>query len=92
MELIFERSRPGCKGVSMPAKDVPVEVELDPGFLRKKDAELPDVSQVPVSDALSCTCEMLADWWVAHPEIIRMRAAVRMMFVLLIRGVIDIRE
>ncbi len=48
MELIFERSKPGRKGISLPVKDVPAEVKVDRAFLRQKDAELPAVSEPQV--------------------------------------------
>ncbi|MGB2630412.1 MAG: aminomethyl-transferring glycine dehydrogenase subunit GcvPB [Candidatus Omnitrophota bacterium] len=45
MELIFERSKEGKGGVKMPASDVPVKVEVASKFRRKKDADLPSVSE-----------------------------------------------
>ncbi len=48
MELIFEKSRHGRKGLTLPAKDVPADAELDKKFVRKKDAELPSVSELDV--------------------------------------------
>ncbi|MGB2600723.1 MAG: aminomethyl-transferring glycine dehydrogenase subunit GcvPB [Candidatus Omnitrophota bacterium] len=48
MELIFERSKPGRKGVSLPLSDVPAEVKVDRKFKRAKDAELPCVSEPQV--------------------------------------------
>lgn len=46
--LIFERSRPGRKGYSLPAADVPVrgpEALLPPGRLRRRPPALPEVSE-----------------------------------------------
>ncbi len=48
MELIFEKSRPGRKGLTLPEKDVPAEAKLDPKYARKEDAELPCVSELDV--------------------------------------------
>ncbi len=48
MELIFEMSKPGKTGVTLPAKDVPAETKLDPGYMRDKAAELPCVSEPEV--------------------------------------------
>ncbi|MFH1665874.1 MAG: aminomethyl-transferring glycine dehydrogenase subunit GcvPB [Candidatus Omnitrophota bacterium] len=45
MELIFEMSKAGRKGVTLPEKGVPVKVDVDPRYLREKDAELPNVSE-----------------------------------------------
>ncbi|MFH1304957.1 MAG: aminomethyl-transferring glycine dehydrogenase subunit GcvPB, partial [Candidatus Omnitrophota bacterium] len=48
MELIFERSKPGKKGVKLPLKDVPAECRLDAGYKRSADAELPSISEPEV--------------------------------------------
>jgi len=48
MELIFEKSRPGRKGLTLPERDVPAEAKLDPKYARKEDAELPCVSELDV--------------------------------------------
>lgn len=48
MELIFDMSKSGKRGVSLPSKDVPSEVKLSDKFRRKKDAELPSVSEPEV--------------------------------------------
>ncbi|MCX7994687.1 MAG: aminomethyl-transferring glycine dehydrogenase subunit GcvPB [candidate division WOR-3 bacterium] len=47
MELIFERSRPGRKGFSLPRLDVP-ESELPSKYRRKTPAELPELSEPEV--------------------------------------------
>jgi glycine dehydrogenase subunit 2 len=44
MELIFELSRPGRKGYSLPSLDVP-EVKIKEEFRRKTPAPLPEVSE-----------------------------------------------
>lgn len=47
--LIFELSRPGRKGDSLPENDVPevaVEDLLDSKFVRRDDADLPEVSEL----------------------------------------------
>ncbi|MBD3426771.1 MAG: aminotransferase class V-fold PLP-dependent enzyme [Candidatus Omnitrophica bacterium] len=48
MELIFERSKEGRTGVSLPSSDVPTRVKVDERFTREKDAELPCVSEPQV--------------------------------------------
>ena len=45
MELIFEQSKAGRKGVTLPAKDVPGGAEIDKKYKRVVDAELPSVSE-----------------------------------------------
>jgi glycine dehydrogenase subunit 2 len=45
MELIFERSRQGRRGYSLPRRDVPVSCKLDKKYIRKRDPELPSVSE-----------------------------------------------
>ncbi len=45
MELIFEISKPGRKGVSLPASDVPQRASLDARFARAGGPELPNVSE-----------------------------------------------
>ena len=45
MELIFERSRPGRKGYSLPERDVPVSTTLNPLYRRQRDAGLPSVTE-----------------------------------------------
>jgi glycine dehydrogenase subunit 2 len=45
MELIFERSREGRRGHSLPARDVPESFELEGRYLRAKPPELPSVSE-----------------------------------------------
>ncbi|MBU0571256.1 MAG: aminomethyl-transferring glycine dehydrogenase subunit GcvPB [Candidatus Omnitrophica bacterium] len=48
MELIFELSRAGRRGVKMPTGDVPESASLDPVYTREKDAELPSLSEPEV--------------------------------------------
>ncbi|MFC1643933.1 aminomethyl-transferring glycine dehydrogenase subunit GcvPB [Candidatus Omnitrophota bacterium] len=48
MELIFEISKQGRKGVTLPALDVPESGGIDPRYKRAKDAELPCVSEQEV--------------------------------------------
>ncbi len=48
MELIFETSRPGRRGVTLPASDVPARAALDQRYLRAAPAELPSVSELDV--------------------------------------------
>lgn len=48
MELIFERSKAGRRGVRMPEKDVPSSVKLPHKFKRASDAELPEISEPEV--------------------------------------------
>jgi len=45
MELIFERSKAGRKGYSLPARDVPESLRLDDQYIRQSDPELPSVSE-----------------------------------------------
>jgi glycine dehydrogenase subunit 2 len=47
MELIFEISKQGRKGYSLPTCDVP-EIEISDRFRRKKIATLPEVSEPQV--------------------------------------------
>jgi len=48
MELIFDRSKPGKKGIRLPEKDVPVSGEIESKYKRKDLAELPQVSEPEV--------------------------------------------
>ncbi|NQU45025.1 aminomethyl-transferring glycine dehydrogenase subunit GcvPB [bacterium] len=48
MELIFEKSRPGRHGVSLPNNDVPVEVEIPDSLRREKNSGLPNVPEPEV--------------------------------------------
>ncbi len=48
MELIFELSKDGKRGVKMPVSDVPKMPALDPAYMREKDAELPCLSEPEV--------------------------------------------
>lgn len=44
--LIFEKSKNGRRGIKFPEPDVPLSEELPEKFCRKKDAELPEVSEL----------------------------------------------
>jgi glycine dehydrogenase subunit 2 len=46
MELIYEKSRPGRRGVALPASDVPRAAELPGNILRETKAALPEVSEL----------------------------------------------
>src|SRR6266567_1287233 len=46
MELIYEKSRPGRRGVALPASDVPRAAELPGNILRRDKAALPEVSEL----------------------------------------------
>ncbi|KGP72943.1 aminomethyl-transferring glycine dehydrogenase subunit GcvPB [Pontibacillus yanchengensis] len=47
--LIFERSQEGRMGYSLPELDVPeVEIELEEPYVRKNDADLPEVSELQI--------------------------------------------
>lgn len=51
-KLIFEKSRTGNKGYSLPKQDVPekqVDSLIPQRFLRKQDAELPEISEIEVA-------------------------------------------
>ena len=48
MKLIFEVSKPGKSGVTIPKTDVRVKCEVDPRYKRAADAELPCVSEPEV--------------------------------------------
>ncbi len=48
MELIFSKSRPGRKGSSLPALDVPEANAIPEALKRKKPAELPEVTEQDV--------------------------------------------
>ncbi len=48
MELIFEKSKPGRKGYSLPPSDVPVHVDLPADLCRKKEAPLPSLTEQQV--------------------------------------------
>ena len=48
MELIFERSVKGRRGVKLPDSDVPKLEKLDAKYLRKEAAPLPEVSELDV--------------------------------------------
>jgi len=46
MQLIFEKTVPGRKGVKLPAADVPAAAPLPAEFLRKEPAELAETSEL----------------------------------------------
>ncbi len=46
MELIFEKSTPGRRGVRLPAADVPAAQPLPNGLLRNEPAGLPELSEL----------------------------------------------
>jgi glycine dehydrogenase subunit 2 len=46
MELIFEKSTPGRRGVRLPAPDVPAAPPLPKGLLRSEPAGLPELSEL----------------------------------------------
>ncbi len=48
MELIFEKSRKGKIGGTLPVKDTALSAEMDKKYLRSRDAELPCVSEPEV--------------------------------------------
>jgi len=45
MELIFEKSRPGRKGYSLPRRDVPARASLPPVYMRAEEPNLPSVTE-----------------------------------------------
>lgn len=46
--LIFEKSVPGRRGLTLPESDVPVQADIRPDLLRDKPAELPEGSELDV--------------------------------------------
>lgn len=46
MELIFDTSKPGRKGTSLPAMDVPDQCSIPRELMRENDAPLPEVSEL----------------------------------------------
>jgi len=48
MELIYEKSVSGRRGVRLPASDVPPAAELPPQYLRSVDTTLPELSELDV--------------------------------------------
>jgi glycine dehydrogenase subunit 2 len=48
MDVIFKKSVPGRKGVSLPALDVPTSVSIDKKYRRQHDAELCELSELDV--------------------------------------------
>lgn len=45
MELIFEKSKKGKKGLAIPASDIKASFKIDGKYLRKEDAPLPTLSE-----------------------------------------------
>jgi len=48
MELIFEQSSPGCRGFKLPKSDVPTKAQIPDKYTRKKDCQLPEVTELDV--------------------------------------------
>ena len=48
MPVIFEKSVSGCKGVTLPVSDVPVQHAIDANYRRAEDAMLPELSELDV--------------------------------------------
>jgi len=48
MKLIFEKSKKGKKGFTLPDSDVPLKKEIDEKYRRKIDAQLPELSEFEV--------------------------------------------
>lgn len=48
MELVFEKSVKGRRGLRVAASDVPTSINLDASLLRVSDAELPELSELDV--------------------------------------------
>ncbi len=48
MELVFEKSVKGRRGLRIAKSDVPASINLDKSLLREKDAELPELSELDV--------------------------------------------
>ncbi|HLC96868.1 MAG TPA: aminomethyl-transferring glycine dehydrogenase subunit GcvPB [Candidatus Nanoarchaeia archaeon] len=48
MKLLFEKSIPGRKGVSLPLMDVPVQQDLMPKTLLRKSNQLPELSEIDI--------------------------------------------
>jgi glycine dehydrogenase subunit 2 len=48
MKLVFEKSVPGRKGLRVSNSDVPTSIHLRPDLLRKRDAALPELSELDV--------------------------------------------
>jgi glycine dehydrogenase subunit 2 len=48
MPVIFRKSVSGCKGVTLPASDVPVHHAIDEKYCRAEDAGLPELSELDV--------------------------------------------
>ena len=48
MELIFEKSKPGRRAAALAHSDVPVDVKLDPRYLRAEPPALPSVAEPEV--------------------------------------------
>jgi glycine dehydrogenase subunit 2 len=47
MDLIFEMSKPGKKGYSLPARDLP-KADLAEKFRRRRPADLPEVIETEI--------------------------------------------
>lgn len=48
MQLIFDKSRKGKKGFSLPSNTVPLKFQMDPAYTREDCAELPSLSEPEV--------------------------------------------
>jgi glycine dehydrogenase subunit 2 len=48
MQLIFEKSVPGRRGVRVARTDVPTSINLNPALLREQSADLPELSELDV--------------------------------------------
>jgi glycine dehydrogenase subunit 2 len=48
MKLLFEKSVPGRRGVCVASSDVPTSISFRKRFLRRKNAELPELSELDV--------------------------------------------
>ncbi|MBN1942586.1 MAG: aminomethyl-transferring glycine dehydrogenase subunit GcvPB [Phycisphaerae bacterium] len=49
MKLIFEKSVPGRRGLSLPDPGVNIQAEIRPDLLREKPAQLPELSELDVA-------------------------------------------
>ena len=74
MELIFEKSKQGRRGVTIPKNDTPVEASLDKKYLRGQDARFPSVSEPENSPTFYKSfkneffyrCKFLSAWFVYY--------------------------
>ncbi|MBU1929060.1 MAG: aminomethyl-transferring glycine dehydrogenase subunit GcvPB [Candidatus Omnitrophota bacterium] len=48
MQLIFEKSKPGRRAVKLPRLDVPIKTGLAAKYLRRKEADLPQASELDI--------------------------------------------